>query len=425
MRFSTVFSHEFVQTVKSKSFIVMSVMFGIALVIIAGIVGVMAFAGGSVTAEDIDQSLNSTPAEFYGDELAIVDNTNLNGGLSLAQALSHCEVHLIAQADEAAYEQYISDGIYDAVIVLGEDNGLFTVDIYEQASLYSGSYSEQITPVLDSVYLIKSFEELGVSPPDTAQLLNSSGVSYCNVHTVGDFTLANYLISFFVMILMFVCITLYGQLVATNVAAEKSSRTMELLITCTSPSSLLVGKVLGTGAAALLQMSVFLGCAAGLVSLGCVFSPMLASLVGILLSVSAADIIIIIVFFFLGFLLIAFIFGALGSLVSQLEDLSGLINIPTLFFLVGYMISVFTTTSGMVGPFVRVCSFIPFWSPMVMVVRMAMEPVPMAELVISLVLQALACLVAAAAAVRLYRLGTLMYGKTPKFSEVGKLLRMK
>ncbi len=420
-RFGTVFSHEFVQTIKSKSFKIITVILAVALVFVVGFVSLLAFgdtgADGSNVGLTTEVSTGFDPAES---RIAVVSLTGDDSGERLANLIGAA---LIEEGNTESYNALIENEEYNSIAVLSRsESGGFSVELYEKSTLYNDTVEGLIAENLITLRRLELLVQGGFEEHEAAIILATEDVNV-NIHSVGEMAFAKYIVSFIVMIMMFVCITLYGQLVATNVATEKSTRTMELLVTSASPRSLLMGKVLGTGAAVGAQMGIFACCVGAVVAVGAAVSPAISAVLDMVLTLDVIDAFYLVAFFILGFLLIAFIYGALGSLVNQLEDLSVLISLPTTVFMIGYIIAVMMSSMEYVGTFARICSFIPYWSPMVMTVRMAAEEVPHHEVIISLLLQAAACVFVALLASRIYRMGTLLYGKTPKISEIYKLLK--
>ncbi len=416
-RFGTVFGHEFKTTLKSKAFRNISVILIIALAALC--IGIALIAFGD-TGNEISGEV-STVTDPAQSTAAIIDLTENGTGEKLANLIGAV---LLDDGDENTASAFVENDDYLSVAVVREENGSYTAEIYEESSLYNESIAGTVEEKLLMLRRLEMLGEYGVDETRAALVLSANDVTV-DVRSVGELAIAKYIISFAVMILMFICITLYGQLVAVNVATEKSTRTMELLITSASPRSLLVGKVLGTGAAVMVQMGVFVLLATSAVAVGAGFSPAIEAVVDMVVTVSLSDVLCFVAFFGLGFLLIALVFGALGSMVNRIEDLSALISLPNTIFMIGYFIAVVVSSSGKTGAFTKVCSFIPFWSPMVMTVRMAVEEVPVAEVLVSLGIQAASCVAAALLASKIYRMGTLMYGKAPKITEIGKMLRYK
>jgi ABC-2 type transport system permease protein len=216
--------------------------------------------------------------------------------------------------------------------------------------------------------------------------------------------------------LIFISIVIYGMWVAQGVVAEKMSRVMELLISAASARQLVIGKALGIGFAggtqtlfvlvpALIVLAVedvlarlILGQGVGIASSLVALSP------GLLLGFAA--------YYLLGFALYSLVYAAAGSLVSRAEDLQ-IIALPlSIIAIVGYFQGILALTGGITG-FIRVASFVPFWSPFVMVTRLAVGRVDPWEIALSLGLLVATIVVVGVVAIRIYAAGVLLYGQRP------------
>ena len=218
------------------------------------------------------------------------------------------------------------------------------------------------------------------------------------------------------VVLIFITLVIYGMWVAAGVVAEKSSRVMELLISAASPAELVIGKVAGIGLAGLVQYvaivvpalatlflqdriaTIVLGSSSGLdVSLGAL-TP------GLLTAYGA--------FWVLGFILYALIYAAAGSLVSRAEDLQ-VLALPLSIIAIGGYLQAVMALSGGISTFIRISSYIPFWSPFVMLTRLTIGRVEPWELALSFGLLALSIPIVGFIAVRVYSAGVLLYGQRP------------
>ena len=225
------------------------------------------------------------------------------------------------------------------------------------------------------------------------------------------------------MFMLYLAIIIYGQMIAQNVATEKSSRAMELLITSANPKHLIFGKVLGTGCAGLAQLSIILIWSVVCFSINrsaWTDSEIVTSMFDMPPSLVAYTI----VFFLLGFLIYAFLYGALGSLASKMEDIGTLTMPLTFIMMISFMLPISFMPSGAVdSPLMKVLSYIPFSSPLAMFVRIAMSSVTPYEIAISIAILVVSVIATGYLAVVIYRVGVLMYGKPPKINEILKLLR--
>jgi ABC-2 type transport system permease protein len=217
------------------------------------------------------------------------------------------------------------------------------------------------------------------------------------------------------IILMFITILIYGMWVATGVAAEKSSRVMELMISAASPRQLLVGKVLGIGGAGLTQylaiaapVVLVLACqdqiARSVLGAGGAGLPTGGLTLGLLAAYG--------VFFLLGFALFALIYAAVGSFVSRPDDLQTLSLPLSLVAMAGYLCAL-VVLLGSTGTFARLTSFVPPLSPFAMLARLMVSTVQPWEVALSIALLVGTIALVAAATVRIYATGVLLYGQRP------------
>ena len=226
--------------------------------------------------------------------------------------------------------------------------------------------------------------------------------------------------------LIFFTIVIYGMWVAAGVVAEKSSRVMELLVSAASSAQLVVGKIAGIGLAGLTQI-VLVGLPSVLALVlqdrlatfvlgpGSGFAPSLTGL-------NAPLLISFIAYFALGFVLYAAIYAGAGSLVSKPEDLQVIALPLAILAIAGYFMALLALTGG-TGGFIRIASYIPFWSPFVMLTRLTVGRVAAWELALSIGLLAITAPIVVALAIRVYRAGVLLYGQRPSWRMFFRAIR--
>ena len=218
---------------------------------------------------------------------------------------------------------------------------------------------------------------------------------------------------------LYMVILLYGQMVATNVASEKSTRAMEVLVTSAKPTAMMFGKVIASCLAGLLQLVCVFGSAVLFYQLNKEYwsNPIIESIFDMPLHL----LLFMLLFFVLGFFIYAFMFGAVGSTASKLEDINTSVMPITMLFIIAFMVTMFSMSSGNVDNILmKICSFVPFTSPMAMFTRIAMSTVPWYEILISVLILIGSVLGVGVLAAKIYRVGVLMYGTTPKIGQVIK-----
>jgi ABC-2 type transport system permease protein len=274
---------------------------------------------------------------------------------------------------------------------------------------------------------------LGLTPEQTSTLLAAPEFSMVNVGQAQNTrsqseVVAGYIIAYVGILLIFMSIYLYGYGVATGVAEEKSSRIMEILVNAATPFQLLAGKIMGIGAAGLTQMAAFVFVGIGVLLLQ---TPLQAALFGSssgglnvdITGVSITLLLLLLVYFILGFLLYASLFAAVGALVKRQDEVQNAVQLPTWLFMVGYFVS-FVGISSPNAVWVKVISYIPFWTPTTMLMRIGTGSVAWWEIALSIVLMLIAIFFCTTISARIYRFGILMYGQKPGLGKLIKLVRM-
>lgn len=223
------------------------------------------------------------------------------------------------------------------------------------------------------------------------------------------------------IIMLFMSVMISGQLIATEITAEKSSRVMEILITSVAPLTQMFGKIIGMFIVALSQIALLV--AAIIINLMFPHNQVAIKKLNINLSdIDPMMIVYAILFFLTGYFLYATMFAAVGSIVSRTEDLGQAILPITMLTMVGYFIAIF----GIQDPnsmLVKITSFIPFFSPFIMFLRLGTTDPAVWEVVLSFVILLMSILAIGWLASRIYRAGVLMYGKRPSFKELMKAMR--
>ena len=195
---------------------------------------------------------------------------------------------------------------------------------------------------------------------------------------------------------------------------------MEVLITSAKPISMMFGKVLASCLAGLTQLIAIFGSALLFFNIN---KPYWGGneIIDSIFNIPPELLGYMLVFFLLGFLIYAFLYGAIASTVSKLEDINTAVQPVTYLFLFGFMVVMFSMSSGEVDNLLmRVCSYIPFTSPMAMFTRIAMSTVPWYEIALSIAILLGSTVGIGFLAAKIYRLGVLMYGNTPKLGNIIK-----
>jgi ABC-2 type transport system permease protein len=235
----------------------------------------------------------------------------------------------------------------------------------------------------------------------------------------------NQILATILVILVFVTSVTYGMWVATSVAEEKSSRVMEVMLNAATPGEMLAGKVVGVGGAGLTQLAAIVLPAAVVVALQ---GPLARFVLGEtgdgtpLAGLTPTVLVAFIAFFLLGFLLTALVYAAAGSLVSRQEDVQQ-VALPMLMLSFAAYFAAFFASTNPAAPWVAPLSWLPFFSPYLMLTRLVVGSVEPWEVALAVGLLAVAILLALVVAARIYAAGVLLYGQRPTVSGVVRAAR--
>ena len=271
--------------------------------------------------------------------------------------------------------------------------------------------------VLQEVYRVLAMLQSGLLPEQVNGILSVQIES--DTVTLGKDQVQNYFYTYIMIFALYMVILLYGQMVATNVATEKSSRAMELLVTSAKPTNMMFGKVLASCIAGLTQLVLVFGSAILCYNINKAHlsNPIIASIFDMPIELFGY----MLIFFVLGFLIYAFLYGAIGSTASKLEDINTSVMPITFLFIIAFFIVMFSMTGGSVDTaLMKVCSYIPFTSPMAMFTRICMSTVAWYEIAISIAVLIGSTVGVGILSAKIYRVGVLLYGTPPKIGTILK-----
>ena len=333
---------------------------------------------------------------------------------TFASAFTDYDVQITDEETDSIREKISSGDAECAFVMTGPTAYTYYVD---NLSMYDMN-TEIANEVLQQIYQINAMISGGMNAEQATDVMNIQITS--EVDSIGKDQAQNFFYTYIMIFALYMVILLYGQMVATNVATEKSSRAMEVLITSAKPTSMMFGKVIAS-------------CLAGFVQIVAVFGSALIfynlnksywgdnMIVDSIFNIPPELLGFMLIFFILGFLIYAFMFGAVGSTASKLEDINTSVMPITLLFIVAFFVVMFSMSSGDIdNTIMKVCSYIPFTSPMAMFTRIAMSTVPWYEIAISIAVLIGSTVGIGVLSAKIYRVGVLLYGTPPKMSAIIK-----
>jgi ABC-2 type transport system permease protein len=233
--------------------------------------------------------------------------------------------------------------------------------------------------------------------------------------------MASVMFGFAIGFLLYLSIVIYGQTIMSGVLEEKTTRVAEVVMSSVPTDTLLAGKVLGVGAVGLTQQILWIVTTYVLLQLR---APIMARFGAPTMTFTLPDIsfgagVIFLLFFLLGFIFYSSLYAAVGSSVNSESEARQAAS-PLLIMIVSTAVFIQPVLLNPTGTPAKVLSLLPFSSPIIMPIRMAVTGVPPLELAASLIFLAIGCLAALWLASRIYRVGLLMYGKRPTMREMAR-----
>lgn len=304
---------------------------------------------------------------------------------------------------------------------------------YRGANVSSMSDMRTMQATLRGMVFAERLRREGVEPAivGRAQIpVELATVKIVDGKVTGESGEASFFLAYVIWFLLYMAILIYGVQVMGAVVEEKSTRIVEVLVSSLKPFQLLAGKVIGVGAVGLLQLGIWLAAGKLLLDRRADVARWLgqpdeavAALGSMgLPEVPLATIVIFLTYFVLGYFLYAAMFAAVAAMVNTEAEARQaqtpvvmLLVVPTLL-----MIGILNNPDGSIAV---TLGLVPFTSPIAMPVRWAAAPVPLDQLSLSVAILVATVVAITWVAGRIYRVGILAYGKKPGLKELARWVR--
>ncbi|QQE78066.1 ABC transporter permease [Alicyclobacillus sp. SO9] len=279
-----------------------------------------------------------------------VDNSPKLQSLSNAEAKSYLKTHHAKLVAQVSGSSAMSAGI-----VVREN----------------GSVSSSLVGTIQSVLRQQIMSERIKTLPTQSQSVLSTPVHTSVIQLQPNSKseqqmLSSKLLVDYMLVLLFATITIYGAWVAQGVVEEKSNRIVEMVLVTTKPWQILFGKIIGIGLVGLLQYAIWLIVAGGVI-LFRKHSTLLP-----VEHVPAEMLVLFPVFFILGYMLYATLYGIAGSLVTRVEEQQMALTPVVIIMLILFYVTLFGILPAPDSIFSTVASFVPIVTPMAMFARAAL-----------------------------------------------------
>lgn len=410
-QFFTIFKHELAQYFKNKVFVITTIVL------------VLAVSGLLFTpriGEVIKKSQNADSSETKKTEVLIKSNSSeINKVLpTIVTSFPQANVKITNDSIEQIKSK-IKDQSVNFAFILSSDLKSYTY--LTNVSVLQDPNLQTMDTLLKTIYSNLYLKKHGLSDTQIAEVQNPN-ITH-TIESISEDGSKNFWYAYVMVFVLYMVIIIFGQKVAMSVVTEKTSRAMEVLITSASPVALMFGKIIASSVAGIIQIAAIFGSA--FISYG-VNKPYFENnaIITTLFNFPASLVGYLLIFFLLGFLVYSFLFGAMASTVSKIEDLSSALMLIQIVFVIGFVASTSAMSSGEVNSaFMKFLSLFPLTSPMAMFTRIAMSEVPGLEILLSVVFLIFATILIGYIAAKIYRVGVLMYGTKPTLRKIIKAIR--
>jgi len=409
---------EYLNAVRRKAFIVMTL-----LIPVIGIVSVVLVA--FVARHGSNQALRLAIVDNAGGEAATIARSltplMANGAheFSISETLDR---PADPKASEDRLRNSVNGGQLDAYLVIPSDLSM----PFELHMKNTGNFAARavIQPAVNQALIEARLHARGINVDNVSQIVRPADLQVLKVTKEGESVERGqtFGIAVGLVILLYMSLLMYGVLTMRSVLEEKTTRTMEVLVSSVQPIQLLAGKILGVAAVAFTQFLVWVISLSLLLSYGTLMAAMFGGGGFPSIHIPFSLLFWVVCFFFCGYFLYSAMFAAIGAACSNEQDagqMQWLAMGPLVFAMCFYWMVLMDSTST---PSL-VLSEIPFLSPVLMPLRIAIQMPPVWQLALSVVLLLVTIVGAIWASAKVYRIGVLMYGKRPTVPEMVRWLR--
>ena len=416
-KFWIVLFHTYLSKLKTKSFIISTVITLALVVLVTNL--------GSIISMFDDGG--------EGDKIAVIDRSNqlYDTFAQQVKALDTDEALEVEKADkpEKELEKDVRDEKLEGILILDRDKKGVLKGTYKALDIADSTAVSTIEQALSQAKIAVGTAELNVPQEKLSELFTPVKVNSValkeGAKTEEELQKATGLV-YVVLFVIYFSVLMYASMIATEVATEKSSRVMEILISSVPPVQQMFAKLFGVALLGLTQLAALL--LAGYLSLQSSQESGgdAAELVKGFFDVSGvptATLVYAVIFLMLGYFLYATLAAFLGSVVSRIEDVQQMISPMILLVVAGFMIAMF----GLNAPdstFITITSFIPFFAPMIMFLRVGVLDIPFWEAALGIGITALTIVILAVIGARVYKGGVLMYTSGGGLKNIKQALRL-
>jgi ABC-2 type transport system permease protein len=416
-----IIKREYVERVRSKWFVI-ATLFGPIFFSAIIIVPAWLSSRSKATSDIYNTTILDATGNGFGHRLAV----NIAGDSTIPGRMPEVRVlapSMLTQAESTATHE-VMDKEKTGYVVVDQQTLAGESARYAGRNATSIADMAQIKGAIRETILASRLEKVGLDNSRMKEItfipLDFSTERITEKGRAGS-GIASVMFGFAIGFLLYASIVIYGQTIMSGVLEEKTTRVAEVVMSSVPTDTLLAGKVLGVGAVGLTQQIIWIVTTYVLLKAR---APIMAKLGAPTMTFTLPDIslgagIIFLLFFLFGFIFYSSLFAAVGSSVNSESEARQAAS-PLMIMIISTAVFIQPVLLNPTGTTARVLSLVPFSSPIIMPIRMAVIGIPPLELAASLGFLAIGCLIALWLASRIYRVGLLMYGKRPTIKEMAR-----
>ncbi|HZM09574.1 MAG TPA: ABC transporter permease [Candidatus Limnocylindrales bacterium] len=323
-------------------------------------------------------------------------------------------------AERTSLRQQITDGKIDGFLWLTDNDLANRKVVYNARDVTDFGESIELRNAVQSAVVKRQLAQKGMSGVEVETLLKPIDLDSIRIEKgkEGASGISVFLVSFTMVMLLYVNVLVYGVAVMRSIIEEKSSRILEVLLSTVTAKQLLAGKIIGVGAVGLTQIIIWVAVAGAFSVPGLMASRSMLSNIHI----PMAGVIAFGVFFILGYFLYSTMYAALGAMVNSDQEAQQ-VQWPAMLPIIFSIVLSTPVLQHPNSPLAFWTSMVPFFAPILMFVRVMVETPPMWQIVLCIALMLLTTWGMLSLSSRIYRVGILMYGKRPTLPELRRWLK--
>jgi len=429
-----VIRREFVERVRTRAFLLSTILFPVFMAAMAVIpallmsrsTGTQRLAVVDATTDELGQRMTSTlEAARIGKSPEAPHRYTVTRFPAVGRAIAVRDSLLPVTGRSRK-----ADGGYEGILVISDSTVTSGKANYYGANVASFDDMRELEQTLRPIVIARRLEGMGVDLGQVMQAVKGIDLETGKVSDgklTGESGAATFALAYAMGLILYISLLIFGNQVMMSIIEEKNNRIVEILASSLTPFQMMLGKVVGVGLVALLQIGIWAAAATFFSAnqakiLGGLGAGASGSMPFSIPSMSPGLLMVFLLFFSLGFLLFAAAYAAVGAMCSTTQDASQM-QMPVMMFVLAGFFSVFALIRDPNGTAAHVLSFVPMLTPFVVPMRYSISPLPAVELATAILVTVAGMLAIVWLASRIYRVGILSYGKKATVRDMVRWIR--